>query len=303
MKAIMLAAGKGTRCYPLTYLYPKLMLQVGGLPLLEYMISWFAGASEIEKLYIVMNQNSPAEGVAKYIQYRGPWLEKIVDLFSQLGYRVEYTNPDLAIEVIQAGGRGTGGDLRSAIETITKEDALDEDFIVCNADYIIMRELPDGDLCPQLGLMDIVHYHRACKQALGAAMTVALVPVSRKDAGRFGVAHTYALKGFHFVRGFVEKPDIESISQDPLINAGVYVIDRDFILSHLDKYLPDGPETSLERMLLSELATEPVPALAAYPLELYRWFDVGTLEQLVKVNICVAQEGKARVSSLMSLMR
>jgi len=72
MKAIMLAAGKGTRCYPLTYLYPKLMLQVGGIPLLEYMISWFAGAPEIEKLYIVMNHNSPVEGIAKYIEYRSP---------------------------------------------------------------------------------------------------------------------------------------------------------------------------------------------------------------------------------------
>ena len=38
MKAIILAAGKGTRCYPLTYLYPKIFQQVGGMPILEYML-------------------------------------------------------------------------------------------------------------------------------------------------------------------------------------------------------------------------------------------------------------------------
>ncbi len=298
MKAIMLAAGKGTRCYPLTHLYPKLMLQVCGIPLLEYMISWFAGAPEIEKLYIAMNHTHPIEGVKKYIANRVAWLPKIAGLFTQLGYRVEYTNPDLAIEIISAGSRGTGGDLRSAIETLTREDRLDEDFLVCNGDYVTIRDLPDGALTPQLQLADIIQYHRDCKRALGTVMTVALVPVSREDAGRFGVADIYSLDGFHLIQGFREKPNMEDIPQNPWINAGVYVIDRDFILTHLDKYLPDKPETYLERTLLSQLAAERKPHLAGYPLDLYRWFDVGTLEQLVEVNICIAQEGRARVLSV-----
>jgi len=76
MKAIMLAAGEGTRCRPLTYLYPKLLLQVCGIPLLEYMISWFAGTPEVEKLYIVMNHNSAIEGVKRYVENRGAWLPR-----------------------------------------------------------------------------------------------------------------------------------------------------------------------------------------------------------------------------------
>lgn len=56
MKAITLATGKGTRCYPFTYLSPKMFQQVGGIPILEYMLSWFSGAPEIEKLYIVVRK-------------------------------------------------------------------------------------------------------------------------------------------------------------------------------------------------------------------------------------------------------
>jgi NDP-sugar pyrophosphorylase family protein len=271
------------------------MLQVCGIPLLEYMISWFAGAPEIEKLYIVMNQSHAIEAVRHYVENRAGSLWRILSLFDQLGYKVEYTNPDLAIEIVSAGGRGTGGDLRSAMGSITQHDTLDEDFVVCNADYVTLRQLPDGALSPQLQLTDVMQYHGRCKQALGTVMTVALVPVSREDAWRFGVAHTYSLSGFHLVHGFAEKPEVEALPQSPWINAGVYVIDRDFILTHSDKYLPDRPDTYLERTLLSELASEIKPSLAAYLLDLHRWFDIGTLKQLLEVNVCVAEEGRARL--------
>jgi len=56
MKAMMLAASKGTQCYPFIYLSPKMFQQVGGIPILEYMLSWFSGAPEIEKLYIVVRK-------------------------------------------------------------------------------------------------------------------------------------------------------------------------------------------------------------------------------------------------------
>lgn len=302
MKAIMLAAGKGTRCYPLTHFYPKLMLQVCGIPVLEYMLSWFAGVPEIEKLYIVMNRNHAIDAVRHYLENRSDWLPSIAGLFTQLGYKVEYSNPDLPIEIIPAAGRGTGGDLRFAIETILEKDTLDGDLLVCNADYVIMRKLPDGALSPQLQLGDVIDYHRAGKQALGTVMTIALVPVSREDAGRFGVAHIYPLDGFYLIHGFAEKPDIDYRPQNPWINAGVYLIDPDFILSHLDKYLPDKPETYLERTLLSQIAAEERPNLAAYLADLYRWFDIATPEQLVKVNVCVAQEGMASASSLLPSM-
>jgi NDP-sugar pyrophosphorylase family protein len=39
MKAVLLAAGKGTRLYPHTVNRPKPLLMVGGRPLLEWMLT------------------------------------------------------------------------------------------------------------------------------------------------------------------------------------------------------------------------------------------------------------------------
>ena len=102
MKAIMLAAGEGTRCCPFTYLSPKIAQEVGGIPILEYMFSWFSGAPEIDKLYVVVTSDSTVETLENYFQKRKPYLTEIVSLFGRLGYKVEYANPDLEIEVIRA---------------------------------------------------------------------------------------------------------------------------------------------------------------------------------------------------------
>ena len=104
MKAIMLAAGEWSRCYPFTYLSPKIAQEVCGIPLLEYMLSWFGGAPEIEKLYIAVSSGSMAETLKNYLDKKKPYLPKILDLFGKLCFRVEYINPNLEIEVIMASG-------------------------------------------------------------------------------------------------------------------------------------------------------------------------------------------------------
>jgi len=290
VKAIMLAAGEGARCHPFTWLYPKIIQQVSGIPLLEYMLSWFGGTPEIEKLYIVVRDDSTVETLKKYIQERRPYLTKIVDLFTRLGYKVNYVNRDLEIELIRANGWGTSGDLRLAIKQITSVDELGEAFLVCNADYVITRKLPNGEISPQLNLSDIIEYHKKCKDALNTVMTVALVTVEIEAATRFGVARLEKARGFNLVRSFTEKPPMQDIFENPPVNAGVYVIDREFIVSNIDELLPDKPDSNLERTLLERLAINKRPMLAAYLLDLCSWFDVGTLEQLIDVNVYIASK-------------
>jgi len=294
MKAVMLAAGEGTRCYPFTYLSPKIFQQVGGIPLLEYMLFWFGGTPQVEKLYIVVRNDATVETLENYFRKRKPYLAEIVNLFRRLGYKVDYTNPDLEIEVVGANGWGTGGDLRHAIDKIMVTDELGEDFLVCNADYVITRKLPGGEVSLQLNLADIIEYHRSCKRALNTVMTVAFIVVEREKATRFGVGQLEEVNGFKIVRGFVEKPDFKDIAEAPPINAGVCVIDSKFVLSNIDEFLPEKPGTSLERNLMERLAREEKPMLAAYLLDLQDWFDVGTLEQLINVNIYIASRKKER---------
>jgi NDP-sugar pyrophosphorylase family protein len=287
VKAIMLAAGEGTRCYPFTYLSPKIFQQVGGIPILEYMLSWFGGTPEITKLYLIVRNKSIAITLKSYLQKRKPYLAEIIDLFGRLGYKVDYPNPDFEIEVIMANGWGTGGDLRYAIEQI---DDLGNDFLVCYADYIITRKLANSKISPQLNLSEIIEYHKNCKKALDTAITMTFVVSKREEATRFGVGKLEEVGGFKLVRGFVEKPHIKDIGNNPPINAGVYVFDSHFLLSNMDKFLPGKPGTSLERNLIEGLAKEEKPVLAAYLLDLCAWFDVGTLEQLIEVNVYVARK-------------
>lgn len=55
MKAIILAAGYATRLYPLTENMPKALLPVGDKPILEHVISAFAGEKTIDEIHIVSN--------------------------------------------------------------------------------------------------------------------------------------------------------------------------------------------------------------------------------------------------------
>jgi NDP-sugar pyrophosphorylase family protein len=288
VKAILLAAGAGTRCYPFTYLTPKLFQQICGIPLVEYMLSWFGGAPEIETLYLVVRDDATAATLENYFKKRKGCLAKILDLFRTLGYRVDYTNTDFEIKAITAKGWGTGGDLRCALDHISESDTLGEDFLVCYADYIINRRLPDGGISLQMDLPDIIRYHRRCREALGTVMTTAFVRVGREEATRFGVGQLEEIGDFKVVRGFMEKPGLDKVGEEPVINAGVSVIDSRFLLANKDKFLPRKPETSFERNFTEPLAGQKKPMLAAYLLDLDAWFDVGTLEQLIETNVFIA---------------
>lgn len=55
MQAIILAGGYGTRLYPLTLNAPKPMIQVGGKPLVEYLVEKLNNIPEISQIFIVSN--------------------------------------------------------------------------------------------------------------------------------------------------------------------------------------------------------------------------------------------------------
>ena len=286
----MLAAGAGTRCYPFTYLAPKIFQQVGGIPLVEYMLSWFGGAPEIDELYIAVRGDTTAATLKDYVDRRKQYLDQILHLFQKLGYHVDYPNPDFSIKVIQANGWGTGGDLRCALDQMAIDASKESDFMVCYTDYIINRKLPDGTISLQMDLSGIIQCHERCSKNIGTVMTVAFVGVEREEATRFGVGKFEEVNGCKIVRGFIEKPSIEEIDAEPAINAGISVIKSQFLFPNMDKFLPKQPDTSLERNVMEQLTREERPMLAACLLDLDAWFDVGTLEHLINTNIYIASK-------------
>lgn len=55
MKAIILAAGYGTRLYPLTLDKPKAFVEVNGKPIIDYIIERVDEVEEVNKIFIVTN--------------------------------------------------------------------------------------------------------------------------------------------------------------------------------------------------------------------------------------------------------
>lgn len=69
MKALILAAGYATRLYPLTKEYPKPLLEVGGRPIINYIIDKLNTVSGIDEIYIVTN--------SKFIRIFRQWVKLI----------------------------------------------------------------------------------------------------------------------------------------------------------------------------------------------------------------------------------
>ena len=55
MNAILLAAGYGTRLYPLTRDRPKSLLPVGGRPIIDYLVERLSEAPEVERMFLISN--------------------------------------------------------------------------------------------------------------------------------------------------------------------------------------------------------------------------------------------------------
>ena len=55
MKALILAAGYGTRLYPLTKTYPKALLKVGRKAIIDYIIDKLFAIREINEIIVVTN--------------------------------------------------------------------------------------------------------------------------------------------------------------------------------------------------------------------------------------------------------
>jgi bifunctional UDP-N-acetylglucosamine pyrophosphorylase/glucosamine-1-phosphate N-acetyltransferase len=111
MKAIVLAAGKGTRLLPLTSNRPKHLLEIGGKPILKWLIDDLIDTGIIDEIIIVVNYKS----------------ELIIE-------EVETWYDENNITFIhQEEPLGTGDAVASAL----KSTVIDKPFLVANGDVLI----------------------------------------------------------------------------------------------------------------------------------------------------------------------
>ncbi len=110
MKAVILAAGKGTRLRPLTYGIPKPLLPVGGKPVIDYVISNIMTAKEIDTIYVAVSN----------------WSSVIKN------YLDKTPRDHTKIETVHTLCWETGGDLK----IVKIEKSLNEPFVVAYGDNV-----------------------------------------------------------------------------------------------------------------------------------------------------------------------
>jgi NDP-sugar pyrophosphorylase family protein len=118
MKAMILAAGLGTRLRPLTDNKPKALVEVGGRTLLEFTLSRLRSFGITE---VIVNVHHFAEMMLAYLKDR-----------NNFGMRVEVSREDVLLD--------TGGGLKRAA-WFFQEAAGDQPFLLHNVDVISTIDL------------------------------------------------------------------------------------------------------------------------------------------------------------------
>lgn len=131
MKAMILAAGEGTRIRPLTLTTPKVLLKIGGIPLIQHTLSWLRRYS-IRK-------------VAINIHYLREEIEKFLGDGSQSGIELLYSTEESLM--------GTAGGVKNI------ESFFDGTFIVVY-----------GDVLTDFNLGKMIEFHKEKKAAATLAL-------------------------------------------------------------------------------------------------------------------------------------
>lgn len=121
MKAVILVGGAGTRLRPLTYVMPKCLLPVGGMPLLEWTVKYLA-SHEIKEFVVC-------------VAYLKRQIITAVGDGSRLGVKIEYAEAESPM--------GTAGQLKTA------EPFIDDTFLVMN-----------GDIVTSLNIRNLIQTHK-----------------------------------------------------------------------------------------------------------------------------------------------
>jgi mannose-1-phosphate guanylyltransferase len=213
MKAMILAAGKGTRVRPITYVLPKPMIPLIRKPVMEFLIEHLKTYGVHE---IVVNTSHLAPVIEEYFRDG--------DRFGvQMGYSFEGQLVEGQLEGIAVGSAGG----MKRIQDFS--GFFDETFVVLCGDALV-----DVDLYAAL------RFHRSRK----SIATLILRDVPRDDVFKYGVVATDASGR---ITRFQEKPKREE-AVSTTINTGIYLFEPEIF-----NYIPSAVEFDIGGQLLPEL--------------------------------------------------
>jgi mannose-1-phosphate guanylyltransferase len=213
MKAMILAAGKGTRVRPITHVLPKPMIPLVRKPVMEFLVEHLK-AHDIKQ--IMVNTSHLAPVIEEYFRDG--------DRFGvQMAYSFE---GDLIGGQIEGKAIGSAGGMKKIQDF---SGFFDETFVVLCGDALV-----DVDFA------EVLRFHRDRK----SIATLVLRDVPPDDVSKYGVVQTDA--SGRIVR-FQEKPARDQ-AVSSTINTGIYVFEPEIF-----QYIPSGVEFDIGGQLLPEL--------------------------------------------------
>lgn len=275
MKAVIPAAGLGSRFLPATKAQPKEMLPVVDRPAIQYIVeeALDAGADEV----IIVNSNdkksiesqfSPSEELVAHLRRVGK--DKFADAVEHAGaLPVSY--------VYQEDPLGLGHAVHEA-----SEKTSDDMFLVMLGDVLV----PDNTICPRM--IEISQEH-------GNASVIAVLPLPDEEVPRYGVIGGEDLgDGVWKITEMVEKPSLEEAPSNLGI-FGRYLLSPK-VMELLASTAPGaGGEIQLTDALVELLDHEDMYALVIDPADGY---DTGTVQSWIAANVSQAMKDPQMASYL-----
>ena len=123
MKCILLCAGYATRLFPLTENFPKALLEVGGKPIINYVIDEVNTLEEVDEIYLVTNN--------KYTPHFREWADNLNNVKPITVYNDMTTTNENRLGAI--------GDIEFTIE----QAQIDDDVLIIATDNLFTFKLRD----------------------------------------------------------------------------------------------------------------------------------------------------------------
>lgn len=261
MKALIPAAGLGTRFLPATKAQPKEMLLVVDRPAIQYVVE--EGLASAADEVVIINSRSkktiedhftPDPELVATLRARGK------DAYAD---QVEYVGNLNVSYVYQDEALGLGHAIHCA-----REKTAGEPFYVLLGDVLV----PGNGMLPQM---------QAVSDAHGKASVIAVVLVPDDEVNRFGIiAGAKVSEGVWKVDSLVEKPTLEDAPTN-LAVFGRYLLSPRVMELLADVQPGVGGEIQLTDALDAVLAEEEMYALVVDPAD---GFDTGTVESWLETN-------------------
>ena len=222
MKAMILAAGKGTRVQPITHIIPKPMIPILQKPVMEFLLELLKEHGFKE---IMVNVSHLAEEIENYFRDG-----------QRFGVEIAYSFEGRIEEGELIGDAlGSAGGLKKIQDF---QNFFDETFVVLCGDALV-----------DLDLTEAVKRH---KQS-GAIASLITKKVSRTQVSSYGVVVT---DEDGMVKAFQEKPSIEEALSNS-INTGIYLFEPEIF-----EHIPSGKKFDIGADLFPKLVEKNLPFYA-----------------------------------------